>query len=81
MEYGIPVIATNHGGPTEIINDGVDGYLVDYNDASEMAERICQLVKDSDKCHEMGRKAQEKKRELFSVAAMVNSIEKIFEQM
>lgn len=81
MEYSIPVIATNHGGPTEIINDGIDGYLVDYNDASEMAGRICELVKDSDKCREMGRKAQEKKRELFSVASMVKSIEKIFEQM
>ena len=46
-----------------------------------MAERICELVKDLDKCREMGRKAQEKKRELFSVAAMVNSIEKIFDKM
>ena len=81
MEYCIPVIATNHGGPTEIISDGIDGYLVDYNNANEMAERICELVKDSDKCREMGRKAQEKKRDLFSVRTMVNSIEKIFEQV
>ena len=81
MEYRIPVIATNHGGPTEIINDGIDGYLVDFQDANEMAEKICELVKNPDKCREMGCKAQENKRELFSVTAMVNSIEKIFEQI
>ena len=28
MEYGIPVIATNHGGPKEIIAEGKDGFLV-----------------------------------------------------
>ena len=40
MEYGIPVIATNHGGPTEIITEGKDGFLVDYHKPDQMAECI-----------------------------------------
>lgn len=33
-------------GPNEIIQDGVNGYLLDKNDISEMIERICNLVEN-----------------------------------
>src|SRR5262249_40866770 len=34
--HGIPVIATRSGGPEEIIEDGVTGYLVDVGDVEAM---------------------------------------------
>lgn len=80
MEYGLPVIATNHGGPVEIITEGVDGYLVDYQNAEQMAERIIELMSNEKKRKEMGIKGQEKKRNQFSVPAMVQGIENVFEE-
>lgn len=80
MEYGVPVVATNHGGPTEIITDGVDGYLVSYTEPEEMAQRIVQLLQDPEKKSRMGRIAQEKKRQMFDVATMVRAIEAVFEE-
>lgn len=81
MEYGIPVVATNHGGPTEIITDGTDGYLVSHESPEEMAARILELLQDPDKRILMGKAAQEKKRRLFSVDNMVRQIEAIFEEL
>lgn len=80
MEFGLPVIATNHGGPIEIIDDGIDGYLVGYENAEEMAERIIELMSNVEKCREMGEKGKKKKRKKFSVPAMVKSIENVFKE-
>lgn len=81
MEYAIPVVATNHGGPTEIIADGEDGYLVSHESAEEMAQRISMLLQDNEKRTQMGKIAQEKKRRLFSVASMVRQIEAVFTEV
>lgn len=81
MEYGLPIVATNHGGPVEIITDGVDGYLVDYEKADQMAKRIIELISDAKKRYQMGKMGQIKKREQFSVSAMVKGIERVFEEV
>jgi len=40
MAMGLPVIAGNAGGPTEIIRDGHDGRLAPYGDADTLARCI-----------------------------------------
>ncbi len=80
MEFGIPVVATNHGGPTEIITQGQDGWLVSYEDPADMAQRIIALLTDESQRLAMGECAREKKRSTFSVPAMVRSIEAVFEE-
>lgn len=80
MEYGIPVIATNHGGPTEIITEGKDGFLVDYHKPDQMAECILRLMADEGKRKQMGMEGRKKKREYFSVCAMAGKIETVFER-
>jgi glycosyltransferase involved in cell wall biosynthesis len=81
MEYGLPVIATNHGGPTEIISNGIDGYLVDYQNAEQMANKIIELMSDKERRKRMGLKGKEKKRNCFSISEMVRGIENVFEEV
>lgn len=81
MNFGLPVVATNHGGPVEIIDEGVDGYLVDWEDATEMADRITELIENPDKREQMGINGQKKKKEQFSVPAMVSNIERVFDEV
>ena len=46
MYCGLPVVATNNRGHREIIQDGVNGFLVDVNDVDAMADRVKQLIHD-----------------------------------
>jgi glycosyltransferase involved in cell wall biosynthesis len=45
---GAPVIGARAGGVTEVIADGVDGYLVDFHDVDALTDRIARLLKDPD---------------------------------
>lgn len=81
MEYGVPVIATNHGGPTEIIENNIDGFLVDYQKPDQMAECILKLIMNEKKRREIGINGHKKKRQKFSVNTMVTHIENIFEEI
>lgn len=81
MDFGLPVIATKHGGPVEIIDEGMDGFLVDWENATEMADRIIELIESPDKREQMGINGQKKKKEHFSVPAMVSNIERVFEEL
>jgi glycosyltransferase involved in cell wall biosynthesis len=47
--FGIPSVVFDDGGPGEIVEDGVNGYVVKTGDISFMAERILGLIKDEEK--------------------------------
>ncbi len=47
MACGVPVVATEAGGITELVDDGVTGHLVPVGDVQAMAERSLQLFEAS----------------------------------
>lgn len=55
MACGLPVIATPVGGTAELVEDGVNGYLVEPGDSQQLAQRLCTLLADRDLRLEMGR--------------------------
>lgn len=56
MSCGLPVVSFDCDyGPREIINDGVDGYLVPLGNVEMFADRICQLIEDPQLRHKMGK--------------------------
>lgn len=57
MSLGKAVIATDLGGATEQIDDGVSGALVPPGDPVALADVICSLLKDPDRRASMGRAA------------------------
>jgi len=60
MVHGIPLVASTLGGPREFIEDGVDGFLVDPDDADTMAERMVTLLTDAGLRAQMGQRARTK---------------------
>jgi phosphatidylinositol alpha-1,6-mannosyltransferase len=54
MAYGKPVIGGDHGGTPDIIQEGVNGFLVQYGDIDTLAERIIRLLTDDDLRKRMG---------------------------
>ena len=59
MSYGVPVIAYDcPHGPSEIIKDGVDGFVTEYQDPQGMIEKVNYLIEYPDVRIEMGKKAR-----------------------
>ncbi|MFW6088551.1 MAG: glycosyltransferase [Gemmatimonadota bacterium] len=57
MACGKPVVATRVGGIREIVRDGVDGLLVEPDDADALAEAMAALLEDSGAARRLGREA------------------------
>ncbi|MBX2964262.1 MAG: glycosyltransferase family 4 protein [Cyclobacteriaceae bacterium] len=55
LTIGLPVIATNSGGPAELINNGVTGILVTTGNVVEMTESILLLASDVELRTRMGK--------------------------
>lgn len=49
MACRCPVVSTRVGGPMDIIEDGVNGYLVDVEDSQTLAERLIDVLNLSEK--------------------------------
>jgi glycosyltransferase involved in cell wall biosynthesis len=68
---GVPLIASGAGGIPEIIEDGVNGYLVPPRDPEALASAVVRLLEDPEKARSMGESGRRIVREKFSVEAMV----------
>lgn len=64
MSYGIPVIATNSGGPAELLDGGKAGVLVPA-DADVIATEILTLLQDHQQREYLSRTAKERIRQLI----------------
>ncbi len=66
MACGVPVVATRFGGPAEVIEDGVDGLLVDPTDLSALGNALRSLLADPERCAKMGMRARSKVEQGYS---------------
>lgn len=55
---GVPIIATNCGGPADYVINDLTGYLVSINDYENMALHAIELLQNKAKLREMARDAQ-----------------------
>jgi glycosyltransferase involved in cell wall biosynthesis len=60
MAFGLPVVATNVGGLSEVVEDGVTGILVPPHDAAALADAITSLLRDSNRRRRMGAAGRER---------------------
>ena len=79
MATGLPVVASRIGPVTEMIEDGVNGFLVETED--EWHDRLKMLVTDSELRDRMGRAARATAVEKFSAHARIPRVLSIFENV
>ena len=70
------VLATNKGGPTEIINDGVDGLLFERN-KEDLAKKIELLYLDSEYRNSIANKGYEKVQKMFQREKQLEKLYKV----
>lgn len=77
MLSGTPVVASNNRGHRELIQDGENGFLVDFNDVTSMHLRVLKLIKCKETYEEVQKKADEYALE-YGFVNVEKELEKIY---
>lgn len=81
MAEGRPVVASTLGATSEIIDDGVEGYLVNPKDSNAMAERISTLLADPSLATEMGLRGHRKVIAHFNPTVAARRFESVYTEV
>jgi glycosyltransferase involved in cell wall biosynthesis len=74
MAMEVPVLATNVGGPAEIVRDGRDGRLLPPREPAAWARALVELAASPQMRAEMGREGRARVREQFSLERHVETV-------
>lgn len=71
---GLPVVATRHGGITDVVLDGETGFLVDEGDVESMARSMVRLAEDAGLAASLGGRARQRVSESFSLDRTIGEL-------
>lgn len=81
MALAKPVIATQAGGPLEIVLDGKTGLLVPPSDPQTLSEAICAMLENPSLAQSMGREGEKRFHERFTLDRMVESTIEVYSKL
>lgn len=81
MVAGKPVVAMRNGAVEDIVEHEVSGLLVPPEDAAGLAQSVIRLLKDRLLAERLGRAAQARVRDAFSLDRMATQIEAVYREV
>ncbi len=80
MSHGMPVISYDiHTGPSDIINNGEDGFLVEYGNIEQLVSKMEELISNEEKLKIFGENAKRNVKR-FSQEVVMAKWKKLFEK-
>ena len=81
ISCGLPLVAfACPCGPRDVVEDGVNGYLVDNGNVEKMAERLVAVMQSPEKLRQMGKAAQEKSKQ-YQMEYLAPKWKQLFESL
>lgn len=80
MALGVPVIATNVGGPPEILEDGREGVLLAPREPAAWAQAVARLADDPDRAAAIGAAGRHRVHRQFTVARHLDAVLALYAQ-
>ncbi len=81
MACGVPAIATNRGGTSEFIDDGVNGFLRDPHDAEGMATAALRVLGDPGLLRHLGEEARRDAAETYGARCVLKQYLDLYDRV
>ena len=81
MQAGLPIVATNVGGNSELIEDNITGLLAEAGNPESLAQKIIELIQNQTLRNKLGQQARLKAREEFCLEKMVEETKKAYSSL
>jgi len=76
-----PIVAYNIRGVRDLVEDGVNGFLVPFGDIKGLAEKILYLVEHPEVAEEMGKKGRERIEKEFSLEVILKETKDVYKEI
>ncbi len=80
MALGVPVVTTNIGGNPEIVKNGENGFLVEFNDTKILMIKITEILESKDLAEKFSQKSKEDASK-FTKERMIADIIKVLKKI
>lgn len=80
MDIGTPIVTTRAGGNSELITNGLNGYLVEFNNIDELSEAIVRILSHPESRERIVQSARIRSKQ-FNKEAVVHEIEMVFKEL
>jgi N-acetyl-alpha-D-glucosaminyl L-malate synthase BshA len=81
MAQSVPVISSTAGGVKEVVEHGVNGYLADIGDVSQMASYAVELLSDREKLNRFGLAAFKASKSRFHTRSIIPQYIQLYERV
>ncbi len=81
MSCGLPVVASDVGGNSELIINSVNGYLFELNELSDFNERMKTLVDSAEVREKFSIASKRSVDEKFSLQVMINNYQNVYSEV
>ena len=81
MSFSLPVIATNVGGNSEVIKNGLNGFLIEKNNIQQLKKKLVLLIQNNKLRRKMGQSGYEIIKEKFKLQNTANMYKNYYDQL
>jgi glycosyltransferase involved in cell wall biosynthesis len=81
MAAGLPHVATRVGGVPGLVEDGVNGILIERGDAGALEAGLRRLLDDRELRERMGAAGKARQLERYDVRNLVGMLEELYERL
>ncbi|MGE5273389.1 MAG: glycosyltransferase [Verrucomicrobiota bacterium] len=81
LASGCPVVATRVGGVPDVVDDGVDGFLVAPAAVDELGSRLAELARDPELRARMGAAGRDRMATRYAVDRLVDDVDRLYREL
>jgi glycosyltransferase involved in cell wall biosynthesis len=81
LASGCPVVATRVGGVPDVVDDGVDGFLVELGDLDSLAAALARLAADPELRRRMGDAGRERVLPRYAVERLIGDVDGLYRRL